>query len=438
MKILRLFSRYLILLFVLLLIGSILLLTAGLLPQKRIASNALYSLNQIEAELNTSKPGILDYENWACRLDVYTDFIIINQSYYMNTLKNPAYIFTNPQEIGGVNALHTSIEQQKDPNDTYARYWAGFRATVRLLLTFITYTQIRRMICIVFFLLAGGIAMHLHTRTKSIASAFAFLLTLGLLYPSIITATLQYSCCFLIAMAGLLLLPKREYKYLTYSMYFFILGAITQFFDFYTTPILTFGLPMLALLFISQHVDQQLSAEKMFRLSGRGFASWLVGYILMWIGKLSLTTIFTDLNALDDGFSAARDRIFFSTGNVDGSLIYRIGLVIWRVFIRVFDKPIYILVAAIGIFVVWLLLFIMRKKTKADLKSSVVYLAVACLPLVWFAVVSGPTIKASWFQYRGMGVFLFGVLLFVIQSTKKHSQVGETGTGINDLPQYGG
>ena len=425
MKIIRLLSRYFILLLSLILIGSFLLLTAGLLPQKQVRANVLDSFPQIEEELVASKPGILDYENWACRLDVYTDLLMIDQSYYMNTRKDPASVFTNAQFIGTVYTLHTAVEQQQDSNETYARYWGGFRVTVRLLLTFFTYTQIRRLISIAFLLLAGGVAMYLYTRTKSMAGSFAFLLTLGLLYPSIITALLQYSCCFFIAMAGILLLPKREHQYLTYSMYFFILGAVTQFFDFYTTPILTFGFPMLALLFMSQQEHPQLSAKQMFRISGRGFAGWFAGYILMWIGKLSLTTIFTDLNALGDGFGAALDRIFNSTGNVDGSNIYRIGLVIWRVFIRVFDKPIYIVVAVIGTFAVWLILFIMRKKTIKDLKSSVVYLAVACLPLVWFVAVSGPSIQASWFQYRGIGVFLFGVLLFVIQSTKKHAPLGE-------------
>lgn len=419
MKTARLLYRYFILLLALLLIGTVLLLTVGLLPQKRVETNVLYSLNQIEAELGMDDTNILDNGNWACRLDVYSDYYIVNQSYYMNTRKDPASVFMNSQNVSDVSALRSAIEQQQEPNETYPRYWGGFRATVRMLLTFFTYTQIRNMISIAFILLAGGVAMYLHTRTKCIACALSFLLTLGLLRPSIITALLQYSCCFLIAMAGILLLPKREYKYLTYSMYFFILGAVTQYFDFYTTPILTFGFPMLVLLLINQQENPQLSAKQMFRLSGRGFAGWFAGYVLMWIGKLSLTTIFTEYNALSDGLSSARDRLLSSNGNVDGSLLYRIGLVIWRVFIRVFDKPVYILVAAIGTLAVWLLLFMMRKKTKKDLESSAVYLAVACLPLIWFAVVSGPTLQASWFQYRGMGVFLFGVLLFVIQSTKK-------------------
>jgi len=425
MKIVRLFARYLILLFALISIGSVLLLSAGLLPQKRVEANVLYSLDQLEAELSMNNTSILDYENWACRLDVYTDYYIVNQSYYMNALKDPASVLKNSQNVGGVKELRTAIEQQQDPNETYPRYWGGYRATVRFLLTFFTYTQIRRIISIVFILLAGGIAMYLHTRTKCIAGAISFLLTLGLLYPSIITALLQYSCCFLIAMAGILLLPKREYKYLTYSMYFFILGAATQFFDFYTTPVLTFGFPMLVLLFIRQQEDSRLSTKKMFHISGRGFAGWFVGYVLMWIGKLSLATMFTDYNALGDGFSAARDRIFFSTGNVSDSFVYRAGLVIWRVFIRVFDKPIYMLVVAIGTFAVWLYLMIIRKKTKKDLETASVYLGVACLPLVWFVVVSGPTIQASWFQYRGIGVFLFGVLLFIIQSTKKHPMLAK-------------
>lgn len=418
MKIVRPLARYLVLLLALLLAGSVLLLAAGLLPQSRIETNLLESMYQLEAE--DQYPHILDEQSWACMIDMYSENYIMNLSYYMNTKENPASIFTNPQKCGIAGTLHEAIEQHQEADANYARYWGGFRAAGRLLLTFFTYMQVRRLLGVVFFLLAGGTALYLYARTRSAAPALSFLIALSLLNLSVVTSTLQFSCCFLIAMAGVLLLPGREREYLTYPMYFFILGAATQYFDFYTTPILTFGFPMLALLCIRQHNDIRFTGKRMFRLTGRCFAGWLSAYILMWVGKLSLTTIFTDLDALSDGFGAAENRIFESTGGVDGSLFYRIGIAFWRVFLRVFDRPVFLAAAVLGAFAVWLFLFLRRKKTKRDIRASLAYLFVAVLPLVWFAVAAGPSIKHSWFQYRGIGVFLFGVLLFITQSTRKY------------------
>ncbi len=433
MKTIRVLARYLFVLLTLLFAASILLFAAGLLPQNRIEANLVDSLYQIEEE--GRYPHILDENSWSHMIDMYSESYILNLSYYMDTAQSPSSIFSNPNRENATGTAFSEIVVQHLGSDaSYERYWAGFRTTGRLLLTFFTYPEIRRIVSVGFLMLAGATGLYLFSRTKSAAAGLSFLLMLGLLNPSVVSSTLQFSCCFFIAMIGTLLLPRQERRFLTYPMYFFILGALTQYFDFYTTPILTYGIPMLALLFILQRENNGLTGKNLFRLSGVCFGSWLSAYILMWIGKLSLTTLFTGFNAFGDGFGSAVNRLFYSTGDVDAPLPYRMVLAIWRSFMRVFDKPIFLALALLALAAVWLFLFLRRKKTVADLLSSSVYLFIAAIPLVWFIAVSGPSLRHSWFQYRGIGVFLFGILLFVIQSTQKQ-QAAAAQTPVTAPPQ---
>lgn len=418
MKTLHIITKYCIAMLILLILASLLLLAARALPQNAIDKNLLDSMYQLEEE--GWYPHILDKNSWSNMLDMYSEGYIFNLSYYMNMRADWSSIYSNPNRENAVGSkLQSVVEQHIEANESYARYWGGFRVTGRFLLTFFSYMQIRRILSILIIILSGGTSLYLLLRTKRVAVAISFLVALSLLKPTIIASTLQFSCCFFIAMFGILLLPKTENEYITYPMYFFILGAVTQFFDFYTTPILTFGLPILALLCIQQSENPQINTKQLYRLCGYSFLSWLSAYIFMWIGKLILTTIFTDVDAINDGFSSAINRLFYSTGGIEGNLLYRMGLAIWRSIMRVFDTPRFLLFAVLLVFGLWLFLLVKRKKTIRSLLPSSIYLCVSALPLIWFIVVSGPSIRHSWFQYRGIGVFLFGVLLFVFQSTRE-------------------
>lgn len=419
MKTIHTIVKYGVTLFILIVFASVLLIAARVLPQNAIDRHLLDSMYQLEDEQRY--PHILDKNNWSYMLDMFSESYILDLSYYMSTDEDISSIFSNPHRRNAVGEkLHAVVAEHIEANDSYARYWGGFRVTGRLLLTIFSYTQIRRVLLITFTLLSGGTSLYLLARTKSVACALSFLAALSLLNPAVVASTLQFSCCFIIAMIGILLLPKVERKLITYPMYFFILGAATQFFDFYTTPVLTFGLPMLALLSIKQSETPQIETKQAYKLVGSSFLSWLSAYILMWIGKLALTTAFTEIDAFSDGFGAAINRLFHSKGDVpNGSVLYHMALALWRSFMRVFGTPQFLAVAILLIFGLWLFLYIKRKKTVRSLLSSSVYLCVAALPLIWFMAVSGPSIRHSWFQYRGMGVFLFGILLFVYHSTRK-------------------
>ena len=423
LRTIRTLLKFFALLCALLLAATLLLYLAGLLPQSTIEKNLLDSVYQLALE--GGYPHMLDSADWSSMVDMTSENCILNLSYYMDTLSAPSSIFTNPNKEGAIGAeLGRAIEEHVAADKSYSRYWGGFRVWCRLLLSIFTYPQLRRVLSLVFTMLAGGTGLFLYRRTKSLSLPLSFLLVLGLLNPAVVSSTMQFSCCFFLAMLGILLLPRTEGRFMTFPTYFFLIGAATQYFDFYTTPVLTFGMPMLALLAFREADAPDQTPKSSFALSARCFAAWFAAYLLMWVGKLTLTTLLTDLDAYGDGFGAAANRLFHSAGGVDGSFLYRALVVFWRVFMRVFHEPVFLLLSGAVVLTVWLVLFLRKENRWRRLGAASVYLCIATLPLVWFALVSGPSLKHSWFQYRGIGVFLFGILLFVIESTAARFPAG--------------
>lgn len=418
MNVLRTILRYAALLLALLFLGVSLLYLAGLTPQERVAGNLLDSAYQLNTE--NAYPHVLDSQSWSQMVDMASESYILNLSYYMNTQEDPSSILVNPNICGAIGEeLQNAVEEQAPANESYARYWGGFRVPARLLLTFFTYTDIRRILALAVFLLSGGTALFLYKKTNTLAAPLSLLFVIAVLKPFVISSAMQFSCCFILAMLGILLLPRKERRFLTYPVYFFIIGAATQYFDFYTTPALTFGLPMLSLLAIRQSAGGS-SVKKELKLIGMCFAAWFAAYLLMWLGKLALTTLFTDLNEFSNGFSAIAYRLLDTTDvDVTGSLPYRICVLLWRVFIRVFERPAFIAAFFGTTLLLWLYFLLRSGSRKERFLSGLPYLLVACLPILWFIAASEPSLKHSWFQYRNVGVFLFGLLLFVFQTRKK-------------------
>ncbi len=85
-----------------------------------------------------------------------------------------------------------------------------------------------------------------------------------------------------------------------------ILGMATMFFDFYTTPLLTLGLPLLGLLICQSYSKNPPTAKAMLMQSLKLMGIWFVSYFMMWITKLVLTSVFTDQNAFASAWGAAR------------------------------------------------------------------------------------------------------------------------------------
>ena len=188
---------------------------------------------------------------------------------------------------------------------------------------------------------------------------------------------------------------------------FFIIGGLTQFFDYYTVPLLTFGLPMLVLMMLEQRDGRCLAFRDSVLFAGKCFGTWTLCYVLMWAGKQLLTGCLTDLNAWQIGLnwigsivSADFTGRFVAVGSAVLNLISIESALCVIVFL-----------------VFWPFLMDLRPQRKAGWEQSRIYLIIAVLPLIWSFIAAGSLLENTYYEYRVLCVTLMAVGCFYAKPT---------------------
>lgn len=409
---------------------------AGLVPQEAVRANLLASMDQLQSE--GLAPGVLYDGHPRSKLDNLSENYILTYSYYMDTRADPASILTNPgrqiQDPYEELFLQTeSLLAARLPGDThYVRYFLGFRMYVRPMLAVMNYMDARQCILWLVTVLFAAATLAVYRAGRSAPAALAFAFAFAQLNPIVVASSFQYSAVFVLAFAGMLLVPGRLGARCRYgpAPLFFVLGMATQIFDFYTAPLLTFGFP--ALLLLLDNDARALARRRPFPLLGAVLAAWLAGYVGAWLGKLALTALFTPYNALDDGLS--RLAFWLNPAKAGAAEPHLALKAVFYNLINIVDAVPLALEAAL--LVAWAVCIArdarkgasgaletpVRKEKNAALRArfsrNLPYLAVAALPFVWFAAAARPSYEQFYFQYRSLGMFLFGGLLFLIRTAR--------------------
>lgn len=405
--------KYCIVFLMVVAIACVFLLAGGLLPQKRIDRHVADSMEQFKTE--KAYPIVFHKGEKTFRLDNYTDMTILMESQSMNLYKNVDSVFLNPvyfyfKEGGNIDMLKSMQESidGAEANHHYSRYWMGFRSVFRGLLLFFDYAEIRTLVCCAFFLLFALAGIQIH-KASGTPAALAFLLAVILVNPVIISMSLQFSCCFILAFSAMLLVPYAIRKKWDKGLLFFVIGMLTQFFDFYTAPIIVYGLPVC--FYILAGIGD--TPVERWKSLGITLLSWLAGYGLMWIAKLALTTIFTGEDAFETAFGSFAVR----TGIVqpqDYAEHYDVFAAIGKTFSMLLSKPnLFILCLAAICFAA---VALVRRKSIIWDRRNVELLAVSVLPLLWYACSAQATSIHAWFQYRALVVVFFAILLCLTNS----------------------
>ena len=263
----------------------LLLYLAGLVPQRLVFENLKASAAQFHEESRQPSaygcyPQLLYHGEGSYQLDNGSELRILHQSLYLDTRADPASVLENPywaaeESDGPLEDLRqlSRMEEPPAPNDRYSRYLMGFRAVVRPLLALFPYPEIRRIVMwtvlLLFALVTAGFAKRMGLR-MALLFAGCFLTA----NPVMIVSSLQFSCCFVLAfaaMAAVLFLRTSQERV---PLLLFITGALTQYFDFYTTPVLTLVLPAgTALLLLQQEGRLQRPKQALIFL-GRCLLAW--------------------------------------------------------------------------------------------------------------------------------------------------------------------
>lgn len=363
-------------------------------------------------------PAVSDRSD-ASVLDNFTDATMLMECMSTN-ISDISTILTNPKfryaDTSVQSLLQYTENQTEDPTSYYARYWMGFRVVLRPALTFLSYHEILLYNAIILFSLFALVIVSITKRVGSCA-AITFAISIVLVRPHIICNSLQFSNCFLIAFVAMLLVPKIVENREKWFLFFWELGIVTMYFDFYTTPLITFAFPAIYLWLLTRRDKVRLTNRDILLAVG----VWLAGYFLMWITKLILTDIFTSASGIKTGLSAMGN---WTVRPVQGNFItpihtfYRIAAAI------VADSE----GACIWGIAILTILFI-TIKTKKDRsiyskniianKDLLLFIGFICL---WFLITYKPTAVHYYFQYRSIAICYWSVLLLLFfSSMNKHN-----------------
>lgn len=408
--------------FILTVVMALALLVLGaFLPQEKIQENALESVILVNHDIKDNK---LFDRSMASKLDVGTDGMILRtslstkSSYLGSVLTNPVYTYQGLSEWDdiGETLARLAYEMPHDNVWYYARYWLGFRGPMRLALTFLNYAQIKRYLAFLFFILFAAAISSVAKNTNA-KLAFLFAVSVILVRPHVIATSMQFTCCFIIAFVGMILVPRIHSLKKYEPLFFMELGMITMYFDFYTVPLITYGLPMLYLRLIGTETSQRISIKGLLG----DFFAWLSGYGLMWIAKLTLTTLLTDVNALQQGFASFAGRMGIRKV-AEVKQFYSIEAALNGVREAVFSDEtgmkIYCL-CMVFIMCYVLVVCFRRESIWRHIYSGIPFLLLAAMPILWFCATMQPVAIHPYFQYRTIVMTHWGAGIFFYCLTEK-------------------
>lgn len=380
--------------------------------QSLVEQNIESSIPQFNRE--GSYPQILNSNNRFFSLDNFTETTILQEALFMNTTANPLSIFENPRvnlkdvpegTDAKVASLIAAVNGEKS-NSKYNYYWMGFRAAVRPLLILMNYQQIRHLLSIGFYLLLAAACFTIYRHANLAVSAVFLLSVLGI-NIAIASIELQFACCFYLMFIAIILLPYIKKTRLRQAEFFLIVGACTMYFDFYTTPLITLGAP---LLFLLASRDLQDEGQSGLRTVLQCALFWLLGYGAAWLIRLLLVTMLTSENAIASAF----EKFGIWTGIKPDSRYekYSVYGAFKRCLLGIINRPNIMLyfITVITTFV----LYVKRGIRRSLQRPRFLYLLIAALPLVWIAVSYRAASAHYWFQYRSLVIMIFGGLLFLI------------------------
>ena len=200
---------------------------------------------------------------------------------------------------------------------------------------------------------------------------------------------------------------------------FFCIGALTAFFDFFNTPLLTWAFPLLALSLAERENFDSLGLVKTFKVLLILSLAWLLGYAGLWMSKWIVATLITGDNVLE----AAISHIFLWTG-ADGTAAHEVpaaasrfsGLIanVAQFLPYRFERLCF--AALIIISCITTVIVSIKDRHRAPIVSLWVLICVGLMPFLWFLVVNAHSALHCWFTFRlfFITVFAFGALWWML------------------------
>lgn len=345
-------------------------------------------------------------------LDNFTDSLMLNLSYSVDSSQPLRSAMINVYHDGKIdkdnqilNLEKVYLKKEVKPV-FYYRYWHGYLLYLRPLLLFFSYSQIRVILTIILYFL---LFIFLYLTWEGLGKKIAFVFFVSFLAVDYfyLGNSIHFSKVFFIGLIGgiyFLLKLKDWQKDQSVLWLFFLIGALTSYFDLLSAPLISLEI----LLILSVFVNKKWQSVRHITLHS---FFWGFGYGLFWVTKWIITDIFFVKGAF---LSAYQQVLYRSIHQVDKNFSYLNTLKLNLFQLIGYDKTNKILVLVI--FLIAVLIFVFFKKiNKKTIKEIIPFLLMGVIPYGWYIVSASHAYLHVWFTYRNQLITVFSLVMIYLK-----------------------
>lgn len=395
--------------------GFALLLAAFALPTEPMRENALASRGVFAREGSHPMVRTLGAET---KLDNFTDSMMLIHAGYQapdtTLLQRTLNVYRPfPHAVSPVGVYAESLTSPVPaPESNYGRYWHGYLAVLKPLLSIFTYEQLRAFNAVWVAALGLTVAALMWRRALR-RYILPFVVTVLLFDPVATAMNMFYTQVYAVTMlaciailSGWNWLRAREGRLL---LLFTLTGCLTSYLDLLTCPLVSFGIPC-ALCLCLAATDRKSG----LKLALTALFCWGIGYGGMWAGKWLLSALLGG-----EGIGLLDTLRLRSSAMGAPDPLGAVALIVKRLLVQL---RVPMLGAALLLALVLAVLFL-RRSPLEKLKSLewLPWAAVCLLPFFWIAFTQNHSYIHRWFVYRLLAVCVFGGLCMLARLAEKPS-----------------
>ena len=353
------------------------------------------------------------------QLDNYTNAFFMRMAIYEqegvsdfeSSLQTSYYSYRNKTEIESLFEAVSGSEENRYLSD-YSYHWNGQMIWVKSMLYLFNFAQFREVNLYILMALTLLVAA-LMGRRRMLRYSIPFAASMFVINPFIVANCMILSCTLygiLISMAVVLAFHEWFSQKGFYPFLFMVFGAATvyMFGGYYAIAML--GFPLTLYFVLNARDNARINLGRLIALC----LCWGGGYMVMWLGKIVLAGLFTNMNT----FGYFLEKVAERTSHTTTFAIFTALDVIrnnWTVY---FGDVQYIAQAMmLVIALVTMVIGRVSNRGRFDLTRDIsdinVFISLSIIPVVWHIILQNMNYIHFWATYRVWSVtpFALGCLL---------------------------
>lgn len=388
-------------------IGLLLFVLAFLLPTERIQDHVDASIGQLQQE--TPRFSAFGMDMSGSQQDNFSDALFLTGAlvgHHEGVLCDALACYSYITDDKAVHDLSVQLNEG-EISDNLNRFWCGWLVPLKILLQFTRYSYIRYINFVMQSILLYIIGILLCKRNLSCYFP-GFLLSVFFMNPVTMALTMAYTGFYYeILLSSIVMLKYNDtlYRKSMYSIFFYILGILSFYFNPNYFQLCVFGFSLI-LYFILNSVD---SLKAVFRTCIHYMLLWLCGYVGMMILKWILYAVVVDRSI----FNEVWNLFLFRMGSSDnGRQLSRLSAI--QVNIEEgFGNRFFLFVEAVFI----LSMLFLAIKNRLDFHNVIpelfVVLFSVLIVLGRYFLEANHSYVHNWIMYRNLAVVVFALNSFV-------------------------